>query len=108
MNNTGRLIILRSRIREILPLREGALGGDGDLALVAGDGDGIAEGSGLATGDLDALLQELLERGDVHDLVLDGLPAVDHEGRPLLLPALRRRRWSNHLLSLCLPPPRSN
>jgi hypothetical protein len=79
-----------------VPLREGPFGGDGDLGLLAGDGDGVAEVPGLAAGDLDALLQELLERGDVHDLVLHGLGAVDHErDRPLLL--RRRRRAARHL-----------
>lgn len=68
------------------PFGEGTLGSDGDLVLVTGDSDGVAERTGLASGDLDALLEELLERGDVHDLVLDRLRAVDHErARPLLL-----------------------
>lgn len=67
-----------------VPLGEGALGGDGDLVLLAGDGDGAAEHSSLAI-DLDAVVKELLEGGDVHDLVLDGLPAVDGEGLGLLL-----------------------
>jgi hypothetical protein len=91
-----------------VPLREGPFGGDGDLGLLAGDGDGVAEVPGLAAGDLDALLQELLERGDVHDLVLHGLGAVDHErDRTLLLPAgrtalRRRRRAARHLPRLVL------
>lgn len=86
-----------------VPLREGSVGGDGDLALVAGDGDGVPEVAGLAPGDLDALLQELLERRDLHDLVVDGLGAVDHEGdRTLLLPGARaalgsRRHAARHL-----------
>ena len=62
-----------------IPLGEGPVGGDRDLGLLAGDGDGVAEAPGLAAGDLDALLQELLERGDLHDLVLHGLGAVDRE-----------------------------
>jgi hypothetical protein len=84
-----------------IPLREGPVGGDSNLGLLAGDGDGVAEVPGLAAGDLDALLQELLQRRDVHDLVLHGLSAVDHErDRPLLLGAtLRRRRHAaRHLL----------
>jgi hypothetical protein len=91
-----------------IPLRERPLGGDGDLGLVAGDGDALAEVAGLAAGDLDALLQELLERGDLHDLVLHGLGAVDREGDgALLLPAGRaalrpRRHAARHRL---LPPP---
>jgi hypothetical protein len=76
----------REDVGACVPLREGPFGGDGDLGLLAGDGDGVAEAPGLAAGDLDALLEELLERGDVHDLVLHGLGAVDHErDRPLLL-----------------------
>ena len=91
-----------------IPLGERPLGGDGDLGLVAGDGDALAEVAGLAAGDLDALLQELLERGDLHDLVLHGLGAVDREGDgALLLPAGRaalrpRRHAARHRL---LPPP---
>jgi hypothetical protein len=91
-----------------VPLGEGPLGGDGDLGLLARDGDGVAEVAGLSAGDLDALLQELLERGDVHDLVLHGLGAVDHErDRTLLLPAgrtalRRRRRAARHLPRLVL------
>ena len=85
-----------------IPLGEGPVGGDGDLGLLAGDGDGVAEAPGLAAGDLDALLQELLERGDLHDLVLDGLGAVDREGDRALLLApcragLRRHHTARHL-----------
>lgn len=87
-----------------IPLREGPIGGYGDLGLLAGDGDGIAKAAGLAAGDLDALLQELLERGDLHDLVLHRLGAVDREGdRPLLLArgraTLRHRHAARHLPS---------
>lgn len=72
-----------------VPLGEGGgvFGGDGDLGLVAGDGDGVAEGTGLAA-DLDALLKELLQGGDIHNLILHRLRAVDHERRCLLLPSL--------------------
>jgi hypothetical protein len=84
-----------------IPLREGSLGGDGDLGLLAGDGDGVTKVPGLAAGDLDALLQELLQRRDVHDLVLHGLGAVDHESdRTLLLGAAFRRRAARHLFLL--------
>ena len=85
-----------------IPLGEGPVGGDRDLGLLAGDGDGVAEAPGLAAGDLDALLQELLERGDLHDLVLHGLGAVDREGDRALLLApcragLRRHHTARHL-----------
>lgn len=80
-----------------VPFGEGAVGGDGDLVLLAGDGDGVAKSTGLAA-DLDSLLEELFEGGDVHDLILHRLRAVDDEGRSLLL-ALgprRRRRPTTH------------
>ena len=89
-----------------IPLGERPIGGDGDLGLVAGDGDALAKVASLAAGDLDALLQELLERGDLHDLVLHGLGAVDREGDGALLlaaaggAALRpSRHAARHLLS---------
>lgn len=44
----------------IVPFGEVAVGGDGDLALLADDGDRIAESTGLAT-DLDSLLKELFQ-----------------------------------------------
>ncbi|KAG0595922.1 hypothetical protein M758_UG209700 [Ceratodon purpureus] len=68
-------------------LGESALGGDADAVLLPSDGDGAAEHSGLAI-DFDAVVKELLEGGDVHDLVLYRLTAVDGEGLRLLL-ALR-------------------
>jgi hypothetical protein len=52
---------------------------DLDLSIaLLGDGDCLAEVSGAAL-DLDAVVQELLERLDVEDLVVDGLRAVDDE-----------------------------
>ena len=66
------------------PLGERALGGDANLVLLTGDGDGAAEHSSLAV-HLDAVVQELLEGGDVHDLVLDRLAAIDGKSRGLLL-----------------------
>jgi hypothetical protein len=77
-----------SRIRrredgEVL-LGERALRGDADLVLLAEDGDGAAEHPSLAI-DLDAVVEDLLEGDDVHDLVLDGLAAVDGKGLRLLL-----------------------
>jgi hypothetical protein len=52
-----------------------------DLDLVAAnlaDGDAVAQVAGAAL-DLDAVVQELLERGEVVDFVGDGLGAVDDE-----------------------------
>lgn len=68
-----------------LPLGEVGVRANGDFRLVARDGHDLAEGTGLAI-NLDALLEELLKGGDVHDLVLHRLRAVDHESNPLLLP----------------------
>ena len=44
-----------------VPFREVAVGGDGVVALVLGDGNGIAECTGLVV-DLNPLLKELLQR----------------------------------------------
>lgn len=76
-----------------IPFGEVGARGDGDLVLLAGDGDGVAESAGLAA-DLDAFLEELLEGGDVHDLILHRLSAVDDECGPLLLPLQPRRSSS--------------
>lgn len=55
------------------------MGNDLDLSLaLLADLDGIAEVTGAAL-DLDAVVQELLKRLDVEDLVVDGLRAVDDE-----------------------------
>jgi hypothetical protein len=52
---------------------------DLDLAIaLLADGDGVAEVTGAAL-DLDAVVQELLERLEIEDLVVDGLRAVDDE-----------------------------
>ena len=52
---------------------------DLDLAVaLLGDGDRVAEVAGAAI-DLDAVVQELLKRLDVEDLVVDWLRAVDDE-----------------------------
>lgn len=54
------------------------MGDDFDLSLSGlGDGDVVAEVVGAAL-DLDAVVQELLESGQVEDLVADGLAGVDH------------------------------
>jgi hypothetical protein len=52
---------------------------DLDLSIaLLGDRNGITEVTSAAL-DLDAVVQELLERLDVEDLVVDGLRAVDDE-----------------------------
>jgi len=61
-----------------IPFREVAVRGDGDLALLPCNGNGIAECTGLAA-DLNPLLKKLLERSNVHNLVLHRLRAIDHE-----------------------------
>jgi len=55
------------------------VGNDLDLATrLLLDDDGVTQVVG-ATLDLDALLEELLEGGDVEDLVVGGLRSVDDE-----------------------------
>ena len=68
-----------------VPFREVAVGGDGDLALVPSDSNGIAECTGLAA-NLNPLLKELLQRSNVHNFILHRLRAIDHKARSLLLP----------------------
>lgn len=61
--------------------REGDVSDDLDLAIAdLGDGDGVAEVADAAL-NLYAVVQELLESGDVEDLVVDGLGSVDDELR---------------------------
>jgi len=61
------------------------VGNDLDLAIaLLGDDDVVAEVVGAAL-DLDAVLEELLEGGDVEDLVVGGLRSVDDELLGLLL-----------------------
>jgi hypothetical protein len=53
--------------------------GNDDLALtLLGDLDNVAEGTGAAL-NLDLVVQELLERGNVEDLVGSRLGGIDHE-----------------------------
>ncbi len=55
------------------------MGDDLDLALaLLGDLDGVAEVADAVV-DLDLVVQELLEGGDVEDLVRRGLGGVDDE-----------------------------
>ena len=57
--------------------RELVVGGDLDLALTnLLDGNRVAEVVGAAV-NLDAVLEELLEGGDVEDLVAGGLRSID-------------------------------
>lgn len=55
------------------------VGNDLDLAVaLLGDDDVVTEVVGAAL-DLDAVLEELLEGGDIEDLVVGGLRSVDDE-----------------------------
>lgn len=55
------------------------MGNDLDLAITdLGDLDGLAQVADAAV-DLDLLVQELLEGGDIEDLVAGGLRGVDDE-----------------------------
>ncbi len=59
--------------------RESSVCNDLDLSIAnLGDGDGVTEVSDTAV-NLDLVLKELLERGDVKDLVGGGLRSVDDE-----------------------------
>jgi hypothetical protein len=64
---------------QILEVSAGELNVRDDLDLAAAglrDLDVVAEVAGAAL-DLDAVVQELFERGQIKDLVVDGLRAVD-------------------------------
>lgn len=81
------LLLLEELLGQVLEVaaREVVVGNDLDLALaLLLDDDVVAEVVGAAL-DLDALLEELLERGDVEDLVGGGLRSVDDELLGLLL-----------------------
>lgn len=57
--------------------REGDVGDDLDLAIASlGDDDVVTEVADTAL-DLDAVVEELLEGGDIEDLVARGLRSVD-------------------------------
>jgi len=59
--------------------REGDVSNDLDLALAnLGDDDVVTEVADTAL-DLDAVVEELLEGGDIEDLVASGLRSVDDE-----------------------------
>ena len=60
-----------------IPPTEGDVGDDFDLAISGlGDADAVAEIASPAV-DFDAVVEELLECGQVEDLVAHGLGAVD-------------------------------
>lgn len=59
--------------------------------LLPGDGDHVTQLTGLSI-DLDAVVQELLERSGVEDAVLHGDVAVDDKLHSLLLGGLLRLR----------------
>lgn len=79
----GYLQVLLGKVFKV-SLGEVDVGGDVDLGLVGGDRDVLAEVSDLSV-DLDLLLEELLELGDGHDVVLNWVVAVDVEGSDSLL-----------------------
>ncbi len=72
-------------IRIKSPLWKRILWSDADLVFLPGDGNGVAQHTGLSR-DLNTILQKLLKRSDVHNLVFHGFPTVDGEGLRLLLP----------------------
>jgi len=80
------IVLLQVLLRQVLqvPLGEGTLRSDADLVFLAGDGDSATEDPSLSI-DLDAVVEELLEGGNVHNLIFHGLAAVDGEGLGLLL-----------------------
>lgn len=75
------LLLLEELLGQVLEVaaREVVVGNDLDLALaLLLDDDVVAEVVGAAL-DLDALLEELLKRGDIENLVGGGLRSVDDE-----------------------------
>ncbi len=67
------------------PLWKCILWSDADLVFLPADGNSVAQHTGLPR-DLNTILQKLLKRSDVHNLVFHGFPTVDGEGLRLLLP----------------------
>jgi len=74
------LLLLEELLDEVLKvtLREGSLGLNRDLGLLAGDLDGLTELASLAV-DLDAVVQELLQILRDEDVVLSGGRALNRE-----------------------------
>lgn len=82
-NNTEEILkrvllqVLLCKVLEV-PLGEGDLGGEDDLGTLLLDGDNVAELARLAV-NLDAVVEELLKRGEVKNGVVHGDRAVDIE-----------------------------
>lgn len=92
--NQPNLQVLEVATRELL------VGDDLDLAVtLLGDLDGVAEVVGAAI-NLDAVVKELLEGGDVEDLVAHGLRGVDDELRQALDWACEKRSGRGELYLL--------
>lgn len=108
----SQLLLLKILLGQVLKvsLGERKLGVDDDLGLVSGDGHLGTELTGLAV-DLDSVVEELLERGRVQDLVLHRGGKVDGElGHGLLagllnLRLLLKQRQVKHVRT---PPPQLN
>uniref|UniRef100_K3WA33 Uncharacterized protein n=1 Tax=Globisporangium ultimum (strain ATCC 200006 / CBS 805.95 / DAOM BR144) TaxID=431595 RepID=K3WA33_GLOUD len=83
------LLLLQVLLGQVLKvtLREWSNGRNVQFVLFARDLDGVTEHTDLAT-DLDAVVQELLERGRVKHTVIDWDGAVNGELEHLLLPDL--------------------
>lgn len=97
MQEISQLLLLQVLLGQVLEvsLGERKLSVDDDLGLVSGDGHLAAELTGLAV-DLDSVVQELLERGGVKDLVLHRGGEVDGElGHGLLAGLLNLRLLLN-------------
>ena len=77
------MLLFQVSLRKVfeLTLRKLKIGrtGNSQLGAVTADDNIVGgEGSSLAI-DLDAIVQVLLEKGDIEDLIVDGLCAVDDE-----------------------------
>ena len=86
------MLLLEVTLGKVLQLTLGKLNisgdGDGELGGVTGDNNVVlGEVSGLSL-DLDALLEVLLEGGNVQNLILNGCTAVDDELDSSLLSSL--------------------
>jgi len=75
----SQLLLLEEFLRQVLQVssRERNVRDNFDLAIASlGDGDLIAEVTGSAL-DLDLVVEEFLESGEIENLIRDGLGAVD-------------------------------
>lgn len=89
MPSTLILVVVYLQVLEVAT-RELLVGDDLNLAVtLLGDLDGVAEVAGAAI-NLDAVVKELLEGGDIEDLVAHGLRGVDDELRGASVPERRR------------------